>query len=128
MRQIGCDQDWVAFNSLDTVIGLGDATVVDTLRVEWPSGIVQELHDVPAKQTLVLAERTDFSITAGGAGGFDVVLKGPRQQRYRVDTSSDLTTWSAMTSITITNADGSASFQYTPADGESGRFFRAVPE
>ncbi len=41
MRQIGCDQDWVAFNSLDTVIGLGDATFIDTLRVEWPSGISQ---------------------------------------------------------------------------------------
>ena len=128
MRQIGCDQDWVAFNSLDAVIGLGDATVIDTLRVEWPSGILQELHDVPVKQTLVLVERTDFSITAFATGELELTLKGPRQQRYRVDTSPDLTTWSAMTSLTITNADGAAFFQYTPADGEAGRFFRTVPE
>ena len=30
--------------------GLGDATKVDTLRIEWPSGIVQELKDVAVNQ------------------------------------------------------------------------------
>lgn len=38
------------------VIGLGDATIIDTLRVEWPSGIVQELHNVPVKQKLTIVE------------------------------------------------------------------------
>lgn len=28
--------------------GLGDATNVATVRIEWPSGTVQELHDVAA--------------------------------------------------------------------------------
>jgi len=28
--------------------GLGGATKADVVRIEWPSGIVQELHDVPA--------------------------------------------------------------------------------
>jgi enediyne biosynthesis protein E4 len=31
--------------------GLGDAAKVDTLRIEWPSGIVQELKDVDAEST-----------------------------------------------------------------------------
>jgi len=32
--------------------GLGDAAKVDTLRIEWPSGIVQELKDVAVNQQL----------------------------------------------------------------------------
>jgi hypothetical protein len=37
--------------------GLGDATKVDTLRIEWPSGTVQELKDVPANQILTVWNR-----------------------------------------------------------------------
>jgi pimeloyl-ACP methyl ester carboxylesterase len=33
------DDGWITFNSLDPVIGLGDANIIDTLRIEWPSGI-----------------------------------------------------------------------------------------
>jgi hypothetical protein len=39
--------------------GLGDATVVDTLRIEWPSGIVQEFHDVAADQFLTITESAE---------------------------------------------------------------------
>ncbi len=128
MRQIGCDQDWVAFNSLDAVIGLGDAPVIDTLRVEWPSGKVQELHNVPAKQTLILVERTELAIAPGSAGAFNLTLTGPRQQRYRLETSPDLLSWSTLASITITNANRTATYAHTPASGDAGLFFRATPE
>ena len=36
--------------------GLGDATNVTTLRIEWPSGIVQELKDVTPNQILTIQE------------------------------------------------------------------------
>ena len=36
--------------------GLGDAMKVDTLRIEWPSGIVQELKDVAVDQILRVVE------------------------------------------------------------------------
>jgi len=39
--------------------GLGDATSVDTLRIEWPSGAVQVLRDVAAKQFLEIEELID---------------------------------------------------------------------
>ena len=128
MRQIGCNQDWVAFNSLDAVIGLGDATGIDTLRVEWPSGIVQEFHSVQVKQTLTLVERTSVSMTRGSHGDYDVTLKGPRQQRYRLESSADLASWSTMASVMITNLDGTASFKHTPSANESQGFLRAVAE
>ena len=36
--------------------GLGDATKIDTIRIEWPSGIVQELKDVAVNQQLEVVE------------------------------------------------------------------------
>ena len=36
--------------------GLGDATNVDVVRIEWPSGIIQELHDVAPRQVLTVTE------------------------------------------------------------------------
>jgi hypothetical protein len=48
----------------DTVIqpllahfGLGDATHIDIVRIEWPSGIVQELTNVPMRQQLTVQEQ-----------------------------------------------------------------------
>jgi hypothetical protein len=36
--------------------GLGDATFAETIRIEWPSGRIQELHNVAAKQFLTIVE------------------------------------------------------------------------
>ncbi len=36
--------------------GLGDAAIAETVRIEWPSGIVQELHNVAPKQFLTVTE------------------------------------------------------------------------
>jgi len=50
--------------------GLGDATSVDTLRIEWPSGIVQELTDVAPNQILTVTEPAGLIPQA--AGGFQI--------------------------------------------------------
>jgi hypothetical protein len=39
-----------AQNALEAHFGLGNATNIDTLRIEWPSGITQEFHDVGTNQ------------------------------------------------------------------------------
>jgi len=41
---------------LSAEFGLADATIIDTVRVEWPSGIVQELHSVTPRQFLTITE------------------------------------------------------------------------
>src|SRR6266487_2296703 len=43
-------------NDLRAGFGLGDARNAEVVRVEWPSGIVQELHDVAPKQFLTIIE------------------------------------------------------------------------
>ena len=110
------------------MIGLGDATDMETLRVEWPSAIVQEFHGVSVNQTQTIVERTDLKIVASGAGEVELLLEGPRQQRYQVEASTNLATWSPVISLTITNADGTDSFKHQPADNEPRMFFRATPE
>jgi hypothetical protein len=36
--------------------GLGDATNIDTIRIEWPSGIAQELYNLAPRQSLTITE------------------------------------------------------------------------
>ncbi|MDB6040143.1 MAG: hypothetical protein JWM99_3984 [Verrucomicrobiales bacterium] len=43
-------------SDLRASFGLGDATNIDTVRIEWPSGTVQELHDLGTKQFLIVTE------------------------------------------------------------------------
>jgi hypothetical protein len=49
--------------------GLGSDDVVDELRVEWPSGLVQTLRDVPADQVLVVREENAEPPDPREAGG-----------------------------------------------------------
>ncbi len=76
--------------------GLGDATSVATLRIEWPSGIVQRLYNVSAGQFLTITETantppvaaitvsplavfpgvTDLVVIAPNATSAEVVLDG----------------------------------------------------
>ena len=43
-------------NSLNAEFGLGDATIIDSIKVEWPSGIVQMLTDVNVDTFLTITE------------------------------------------------------------------------
>jgi enediyne biosynthesis protein E4 len=55
-RQIAANGNFGSGTELLAHFGLGDATKVDTLRIEWPSGIVQELKDVAVNQILEVVE------------------------------------------------------------------------
>src|SRR5439155_8378191 len=62
MREISGGSGYGSQNAPYAYFGLGSATNVETVRVEWPSGIVQELHGLPVKQFLTLTE-SDLSVT-----------------------------------------------------------------
>jgi hypothetical protein len=49
-------------NSLNAEFGLGDAVVIDEIRVEWPSGINQTLYDKDVDQFLTIVETIQVSI------------------------------------------------------------------
>jgi len=50
--------------------GLGDATTIDVLRVEWPRGYVTELKDVPVDRTITIESPELGDLDGSGALGF----------------------------------------------------------
>jgi hypothetical protein len=89
-------------SSLEVEFGLGDATVVDTLTVDWPSGIAQVFTGVAVDQLLSLVEPAGaVSVTPAPASAVAIALRPaepnpftaatslrfqvPRRQRVRVD-------------------------------------------
>jgi hypothetical protein len=60
MRDISGGGGLGSQNDLRAAFGLGDATNVAVVRVEWPSGIVQQLTNLAARQFLTLIEPEAF--------------------------------------------------------------------
>src|SRR6185369_14226742 len=56
LREISGGGSLGSQNDLRAGFGLGDATNVDRVRVEWPSGLVQELTDLAPKQFVTVIE------------------------------------------------------------------------
>ena len=82
--------------------GLGDATNIDTVRIEWPSGTVQELHNVGTNQFLTVTEPA--RLKGGVIGGqYQLVLNGGVGFSYDVQASPNLVDWTSLTNIQTTN-------------------------
>ena len=130
MRQISGGSGWLSQNSLDVSMGFGTATNIDLLRIEWPSGIVQEFQNVAVDQLLVVEEPSRILSSALVSGEFEIVLKGGgrdalgRPRSYDIETSPDLVGWSVLTNIVVTNADGTATLRDS-SPGPTNRFYRA---
>jgi hypothetical protein len=63
-RDVDGGSGYFSQSSLPVEFGLGSATVVDELRVEWPSGIVQTLTNVATDQLLTLEEIPTIDVSA----------------------------------------------------------------
>jgi hypothetical protein len=108
-------------NAIDAHFGLGDATQADTARVEWPSGTVQELHNLAAGQFLTVTEPP--RIEAVGAGQFR--LRGWKGQEFRIDASTDLEEWVPFQTVASSDSTGVVSVTDQNASGFTRRFYRA---
>jgi hypothetical protein len=104
--------------------GLGDATNIDLMRIEWPSGVVQEFQNRPADQSLTLTEPPRL-LSSIEHGQHRFLLQGGRGLHYTIDASTDLKQWSPLNILTVTNADGTASIIDTNVTGGNARFYRA---
>jgi hypothetical protein len=89
-------------SELRASFGLGDATNIDTVRIEWPSGTVQELHDIGANQFLTITELARLKGNVNG-GQYQLVLNGGIGFNYEVQASADLVDWTLVTNIATTN-------------------------
>src|SRR5262245_46020180 len=86
---------------LDAHFGLGDATNVDLVRIEWPSGIVQTMTNVAPKQFLTIIEHqenvpgplTFNAVETSTNGAVHLSIGGEKGLRYRFDASTNLVDW-----------------------------------
>ncbi len=60
MREVSGGGGFSCQDSLNAEFGLGDAVRAEAIRVEWPSGLVQELYEVDLNQFLTVSESIQF--------------------------------------------------------------------
>src|SRR5262249_26793210 len=105
--------------------GLGDATVINLIRVEWPSGAVQEFTNATIDRTLVAIEPPRLAvIQASNAIGFELTVIGATGFDYAIEASTNWAHW--MPIATFTNCARVTSFTDSDAINYAQRFYRAV--
>jgi hypothetical protein len=125
MREISGGGGLASQNDLRAEFGLGDATNVDIVRIEWPSGIVQELTNVTPKQFLTILEPSKLNVQYQSEGDqLILTLQGGRGLAYSIESSLDFTNWTAMAALT--NLTGTLIWTNQHSIDEQARFFRAV--
>lgn len=129
MREIsGQGHGWD--NGLLAHFGLGDATNVTTLRIEWPSGIVQELPNVAANQSLTVVESQGYTnappqiaSAVNDTSGLQLAITEPAAgARYVLEASTDMTTWTKL--LARTSTGGTCQFTDTHSADYAQRFYR----
>jgi hypothetical protein len=124
LRQITGGSGYAGHDELRAHFGLGDATNADIVRIEWPSGAVQEFYNVAPKQLLTFTEPP--RLLAGITNGIpQFSIKGGRGMQYEIDSSPDLSVWSSIGTVIVTNLNGTAPIIDTNPPAADKRFYRA---
>jgi hypothetical protein len=113
---------------LDAHFGLGNATNIDLVRIEWPSGTVQELRDVAVNRFLTVTEPPRLYSTRLTNEMFAFTLKGGRGFQYGIQRSTNAADWTLTGSVSVTNFHGTAEFTEPVDTNISTRFYRAVSQ
>ena len=56
VQEVRAGSSYLSMDSIELEFGLGESTIVDEIRVLWPSGRKQTLVDIPADQVLEITE------------------------------------------------------------------------
>lgn len=62
MRELSAQTGYCGQNSLVVHFGLGDASIIDSIIIQWPSGIEQVLEDLAVDQLIQILEDTSTGI------------------------------------------------------------------
>ncbi len=130
MREISCENANSGQNGLLAHFGLGDATNVTTLRIEWPSGIVQELHNVAANEFRTVMESQGYTNAAPqftgatkDASGSQLSFTEPAiNARYILEASTNMVTWTKL--LARTSIGVATNYTDTRATNYPSRFYR----
>ncbi|MCK6500045.1 MAG: CRTAC1 family protein, partial [Nitrospira sp.] len=104
--------------------GLAEATHADVVRIEWPSGTVQEMANVAPNQILTVVEPPAIRVTATRiATGLRLRCETAPSTAIELQRSLDAKHWNVL-SNSLTDAEGRG-FMEVPVEGVSG-FYRAI--
>jgi hypothetical protein len=105
---------------------LGNATNITTLRIEWPSGTVQELANVVPDQILeVIEPRRPLLAVAVTPTQVTGTITADPNQTYQIHVSDNLAAgWTLLTPVT-TDPNGAASWSDPGPAPQARRFYRA---
>lgn len=85
MREISAQSAYCGQNDMRAHFGVGQSLLIDSVRIEWPSGIVQILSSVPADQIINIREEMVSSVIRPSAP-FDLnVYPNPTDDHIRVN-------------------------------------------
>lgn len=110
--------DGQSVNPLELHFGLADATNIDLIRVEWPSGIVQELRDAHPREIITVTEPTRLTMTTPGV----LNVRSWPGQAFLLEASNNLLDWESVSPLT--NLTGTLEFQDAKSPGAATRFYR----
>ncbi|MEZ4738354.1 MAG: FG-GAP-like repeat-containing protein [Flavobacteriales bacterium] len=90
IRDVKSGDAFSTMSSLTTHFGLGADQVVEELRIQWPSGIVTVLNDVPANTTVNVVEELNTSLVEAPERTALRVYPNPTEDRlyFEMPTSS----------------------------------------
>jgi hypothetical protein len=104
--------------------GLGNATSVARLKIEWPSGVVEEFASVAPRQILTVVE-PNLKGSMGQDGKFHVWMTMSTLRSYQLQASTNFVDWTVLTNCT--GSGSSEPIEYVdpeaPAAGAA-RFYR----
>ena len=130
LREINTGQGLNA-NPLEAHFGLGDATNIDLVRIEWPSGIVQTLTNVAPRQFLTVEEHQESgpvappsftSASRSTNGAVNLSVTGVPGRLYLFEGSTNLVNWIKVG--VRSNATGTVGFTDPRTTGFGKRFYR----
>jgi hypothetical protein len=119
---------WV--QPLTAHFGLGAATNVEVVRIEWPSGVVQTLTNVASRQILTVEEHqvgttnspNITTISRATDGSVNLSVSGDRGLLYVFEGSTNLLNWTWLG--VRSNATGAVQFTDFGATNYASRFYR----
>jgi len=122
LREISGGRGLGAQDALEAEFGFGDATNIDLVQIEWPSGITQRITHVMSKQIITIKEPPRVSASVSSEGAIIVSARTSRNKAAMVQTSVDLSQWND--SFSVTNLADSVAITNQPALEKV--FFRVV--
>ena len=124
LRELSGHASWASVGDRLAHFGLGDAGVATRVRIEWPSGTVQELSNLAADQLHTITEPPLIRLaTALVADGLRLEWRGAPNTSYTLQSSEGLKTWRTVQETTTDGAGLAAAI--LPTEGTA-RFFRVL--